>query len=243
MSIKALEDLAMKRTTGLLFSLLLVLLLGACGGGGSTDPVAGDPNPQVDPEVMAMLQAELDRVFEDLGIDPDKVVAVAPQGAINSVFDLAATAIDPDGAGPNPPTGIELRWTERHVGDYDMNGEVNVGDLTPLGQYFQQSVVYDPASEHNGLEYWPDGDPDGDGALNWRKARIDGDDNGLLTIADITPIGQNFRTTTSGFRVYRRAPGEVGFTLLPHTDGTSPFTVSRPTRPLRLPAHLLASWS
>jgi hypothetical protein len=72
---------------------------------------------------------------------------------------------------------------ERAVGDYDQNGEVNIGDLTPLGQHFLQTLA--PAERAVG--WIPDGSycDDGGGAggprllaaarRDWRRARIDGD--------------------------------------------------------------------
>jgi hypothetical protein len=123
---------------------------------------------------------QLQTEFRRLGIDPNKTAAQAPSGIDNAPFDLKVSAIDPDGLGGNPPTGVSLSWTERLLGDYDQNGEVNVADLAPLALYWNQAIDYESASSHNGFAGWPVNDPDGEGALNWRKARIDGDANGLL---------------------------------------------------------------
>lgn len=176
-------------------------------------------------ELQAQLAQELDR----LGIDPDKTPAAAPTGSANAVFDLHAALIDPDGAGGAPPQGIELRWTERLIGDYDQNGEVNGADLTPLAQHFRQTVLYDAPALHGGFASWPAGDPDGAGALNWRKARIDGDGNGEINLAEVTVIAKHFRQQLSGYRVYRKAPGEPQFSRLPSLqDPGSLFTMAHP---------------
>jgi hypothetical protein len=76
-----------------------------------------------------------------------------------------------------------LQWDEIHTGDYDLNGEVNISDLTPLGAKFKQS--YDI------------------GAPDLQLQVIDGDLNGELNISDLTPIGANFRSTIIGYNVYR----------------------------------------
>ena len=186
--------------------------------------------------LSAYLQAE----FARLGIEPDKVVAAAPRGEANAVFDLAAAVIDPDGEGGDPPTGIALTWTERCIGDYDQNGLVNASDLTPLGVHWQEAVAYDAPSLHGGCDYWPTGDPDdaGTGTDNWRCARIDGNANGLIEMADITPIAQHSGEQLSGYRVYRRGPLNADWVLLPDPlGGSSALSIERPpvqvTAPVR----------
>jgi hypothetical protein len=128
-----------------------------------------------------------------------------PTGAGNAVFDLTALSVDDDGPGGIPPTAVTLQWTERCIGDYDQNGEVGISDLTPLGQQFQALVSYDSAAEHDGFAGWPSGDP-GDAASggapaanNWRRARIDGDGNGELNIADVTPIAVHWGERLDGY--------------------------------------------
>ena len=139
--------------------------------------------------------------------------------------------IDPDGSGGNPPQGVSLAWTERLAGDYDQNGEVNAADLVPIAQHFKAMVQYDAAVLHGGFAEWPAGDP-GSGAaddLNWRKARVDGDRNGEINQAEVTVIAQRWKQGLAGYRVYRQAPGEAGFTLLPDpADLGSPLTAPKP---------------
>jgi len=74
-----------------------------------------------------------------------------------------------------------LSWGYYNQGDYDQNSEVNIADLTPLGQNFQATGPFDP-----------------DSALSV----IDGDANGELNIADLTPIGNNFGNMVAEYRVY-----------------------------------------
>ena len=126
----------------------------------------------LDLELVAQLRQSLNAEFARLGIDPDKVTAAAPSGPDNAVFDLTAKVLDPDGppdgegGGELPPTGIELRWTERLIGDYDQNGEVNYGDITPLGLHFSSVVDYDDPAMHGGFAEWPAGDPDDTGGTS-----------------------------------------------------------------------------
>src|SRR5689334_17974011 len=112
--------------------LLLLALLSACGSGrgGALDLSASStagtasvpqqrtaPTPPPDAPGSKELEALLRQEFERLGIDPNKVAAKAPEGDDNAVFDLRAAFFD-------TKKGIVLSWTERMVGDYDMNGEV-----------------------------------------------------------------------------------------------------------------------
>ena len=219
------------RVIALILVISLTAFLAACGGRSSstagvvptTNTPTGTPAPSME-ELEAKLWAELDR----LGIDPERAVAAAPSGATNGVFDLNATVIDPDGAGEEPPTGVELTWTERLLGNYDMNGQVNVSDLTPIGQRWDSVVSYDDPGSHDGIGYWPDGDPEVD-AGNWRLARVDGNSNGLIEAADITTIGQHWMEVLTGYRVYRKAPGSDEFVRLANPESSvSMLTIPRP---------------
>jgi hypothetical protein len=125
--------------------------------------------------------------------------------------------------GGDPPTGIELSWTERLLGDYNQDGLVTVNDLSPLGQRWQDGVTYDDPALHGGFAQWPAGDPTddggaippipGSGADNWRLARIDGNGNGLVEIQDITQLGQHWGESIAGYRVYEQRPGETAFSI------------------------------
>ncbi len=179
---------------------LLAMLLAGCGrgkGGFVTDPAQAPRDAPSFTQLNALLQAE----FQRLGIDPAKAVAQAPTGENNAVFDLALEAQDPDGAGPQPATAVQLKWTERLIGDYDQNGVVAVNDLTPIALNFQQSVVYDPASNHDGIPWWPQGDPDNGAGLNWRLARVDGNSDGKVTVQDLVPIAAQFQQRLDGYLI------------------------------------------
>ena len=222
----------------------LLALVFSCGGGGSgnsMNPPAGQPSPNSDDlekPSLADLQMALNEEFERLGIDPSRVAAKVTTDA--AVFDLAVVVNDADGAGGEPPV-VELSWTERMLGDYDQNGLVGISDLTPLGVRFGEDVAYEDPVLHDGFEAYPSGDPDEDldtppgqplpqiaGADNWRRARIDGDANGEINIAEITPIAVHFNEMLSGYRIYRRADDETEFTLLPMPeDSEAPLTIAR----------------
>ena len=240
-------NLLTRRST--LFLVSLCVLITGCGYGKARPSLEDSGGMQNSAPGMAQLEHRLQAEFERLGIEPDKVAAAAPSGSKNAVFDLAATMIDPDGppdgegGGELQPTGVKLRWTERLIGDYDQNGEVNVADLQPLGLYWKLKPAYDDPAEHGGFTFWPQGDSDedggtsagnppapGSGAENWRLARVDGDRNGEINVSEITPIAQHWQERLDGFRVYRQAPGETEFSLLPDPDDAgSNKTVSRST--------------
>ena len=221
-----------------LFAVLLPVAIAACGGSRdagmnqpAADPALGVPPdselfppPAVDTPSLEDLQAMLDSELVRLGKD-ERTTSQAPLGNENAVFDLKVSFYDLQ-------QGAVLSWTERHVGDYDMNGLVNASDLTPLAQRWKYTIDYLPETE-SGVPWWPDGNPrDGglSGVINgkpgfntpadqWRTARVDGDGNGEINLADVTPIALHWQQNLDSWRVYRRAPGEEGFTLLQPEPG------------------------
>ncbi|MEZ5339453.1 MAG: PKD domain-containing protein [bacterium] len=226
----------------LISALLPAFLLAGCRGGcGSDQSRLTDIRPP-DTELHDFLMSELAR----LGKDPAKTTSEAATGDANRVFDLNLALIDQDGPGGDPPTSVSINWSEVLIGDYDQNGLVNVSDLTPLGRELNGTVAYDDAAFHGGFAGWPAGDPIDDGgetppsagspAANWRLARIDGDRNGLLTQADITPIAVHWQEALSGYRIYRQAPGESQFTIVPGKAGTSDgLSIDHPATPGNAP--------
>ena len=108
----------------------------------------------VDPALMQQLGTELERVLAES----------TPRIAQARTTDYLTPEREVTGA------DVELGWEYNHTGDYDQNGEVNVADLTPIGQHFGKVA-----------------------AAAWDAAVVaDGDGNGEINISDVTPIGQNF---------------------------------------------------
>ena len=129
------------------------------------------------------LRLELQQSLLDQG--RDRFVSIAPDSSLSVVTDLSVVS---EGTGP-----LSFEWTYKSQGDYDLNSEVNIADLTPIGQHFKKS----PAS------------PD------WGAGRTaDGDTNNEVNIADITPIGANFARKTDGYELQESATGvgDTGWT-------------------------------
>jgi hypothetical protein len=230
---------------------IALTLLADCAGHGAVGAALVRPALTVGEPLEApttlQLQQLLTSELKRLGKSPSDVTPHAPTGATNAAFDLAASVIDPDGppdgegGGALPPTGIELTWTERFIGDYSMDGQVNVQDLTPLGINWERTVAYDAPALHGGVAYWPTGVPLDDGgsvypdppattsgAANWRKARVDGKEDGVLNAQDVTPIAVHWMEQSAGYRVYAKLPGETAFHVLPNPDdAASPLTIPR----------------
>jgi hypothetical protein len=99
-----------------------------------------------------------------------------PGAGEQEVGDLVITVTGTQQAGAT----ARFAWTYVNGGDYDQNGEVNIGDLTPLGLNFGKTAQ----------------SPD------WAAAQMaDGDGNGEINIADVTPIGVNFGGRVEGYRL------------------------------------------
>lgn len=178
------------------------------------------PAQRTDSPDLTQLEARLERELEVLGIDGERSMSIAPSGEENAVFDLEVSYFD-------LRQGAVLHWTERHVGDYDMNGVVNAADLAPIAQRWKYKIDY-RSPEDSAVSWWPMGNPrDGglSGVLNgvpgfntpadqWRSARVDGDGNGEINLGDVTAIARHWQQRIDSYRVYRRAPGELEFSLL-----------------------------
>jgi hypothetical protein len=114
----------------------------------------------------------------------------------------------------------QLSWTYYRCGDYDQNGEVNISDVTVIGQNFGRTAA----------------DPD------WARARVaDGDGNGEVNISDLTPIGNNFGSPVGSFAVHTGPAAAGSFTAV--SGATVEFS-SAPVPPGGGPrefSHLLAA--
>jgi hypothetical protein len=141
----------------------------------------------MDPQLWQDLQTELTRQLDQLYPGQERIASMVPLG------DSAAASLGYDMATQS------LRWFYSNPGDYDQNGLVGISDLTPLGVNFGMGDVPVEQPGMFGLLAGSLTEPFGpENAL----AQIDGDDNGQIGIADITPIGQNFGNAVQAWRVY-----------------------------------------
>ena len=109
-----------------------------------------------------------------------RAISTAP---VTPVADLAFTTA----------ASSTLSWTYYVDGDYDQNGAVTIGDITPVGQHF--------------------GSASSD--ANWNAARVaDGDANNLVSISDLTPIGANFGALVTSFAVRESSGPDGPFTFV-----------------------------
>jgi len=79
------------------------------------------------------------------------------------------------------PEGHVLTWSYACQGDYDQNGLVTITDLTPLGRFFGLQGPFDE---------------------RFSTSVVDGNGDGEISIADITPIGANFQRGVEGYNVF-----------------------------------------
>ena len=94
-----------------------------------------------------------------------------------------------------PPTHAAIKWYAGfNKADGDQNGEVNIADITPIGQHFNET--------------WS-----GAGAV-WACLPADYDGNTLVNLSDITPIGQNFTASARTFSVQAADDGSTSMTDL-----------------------------
>ncbi|MCB1186516.1 hypothetical protein KDL29_05045 [bacterium] len=131
------------------------------------------PAPEgVNPALFQQLQDELVRVLQAQGVE--RFVSDAPQSQGSAVNDLMITN--------NQDGSADLAWTYRNQGDGDLNSEVNIADLTPIGIHLGKSGA----------------------SADWNKARnTDNDGNNEVNISDITPIGSNFLKKVQGYWIQR----------------------------------------
>ncbi|MCB1186861.1 hypothetical protein KDL29_06800 [bacterium] len=175
------------------------ILLSACGtqDSGSVDVPAAEPLPQletvplesvreelllqrapegVDPQLYGTLQRSLLSALEASG--QERFSSAAPDSSLSAVDDLNVT--------DNGDGTATLNWTYRNQGDGDLNSEVNIADLTPIGIHLGKS----------------------DSGSGWEAAQAtDNDRNGEVNISDVTPIGSNFLRRVDGYRIQRSADG------------------------------------
>ena len=129
----------------------------------------------VEAKDFALLKEELIGALQSTGLT--RFVAAAPDSPKSFVSDLSVLAED---------STLHFDWSYANQGDYDFNSQVNVSDLTPIGQHMRKR---------------PD---DSD----WLAASCaDGDGNEEVNISDITPIGANFNRTVDRYDLQQSTTG------------------------------------
>jgi hypothetical protein len=119
----------------------------------------------------------------------------APNGAENKPQHFSAYVEPPTVRGPNSDLGpdnpkgcaVTLYWEEANRGDTNNDGEVGLGDLTPIARRYGHLSTDGSEDEWDRL---PDANHDGE--VNYRDAFV---------------IESHFGSLLSGYRVYRRPAG------------------------------------
>lgn len=176
------------------------------------EQIAGQVAPKtIDPALWRRLTAELDRVLAAYGTAKRVNSPATGKGSAPGGFWLAS-----DGG-----AGADATWTYRNQGDYDLNGEVNISDLTQIGLAFGRSSTQP----------------------NWEDVQhVDGDGNGEINIADVTPMGQNYGGKVAGYTLESSPPGDGPWTSLawlpyvPPAPGDYDFPAFTSNIPLPAPA-------
>lgn len=166
------------------------LLSCAPGPAANRPPIAPGAATPPPPAMQAELRAALNRVLAARGLRLDAQGRAVDQATGKAVSAVPAQQYATPQRTDDAPTGnSSLYWLHFMRGDYDSNGEVNISDLTTVGQHFGKNS----------------GSPD------WVTAAhvADGDGNGEINIADVTPIGMNFGAVIGAYAIEaREAAGE-----------------------------------
>jgi len=121
---------------------------------------------------------------------PDKIVSTPPLGEDNAVGDLDFFR-DEEEAG-------WLTWSFELRGDYNVDGIVNVDDLSMIAEHYGEVI----------------------GEENAWLASVDSSGNGVIDIADVTGIALNYGTELSGFNVISGGPGFIDWEEIGTVDRT-----------------------
>lgn len=141
----------------------------SCAGGRSCEPtISVNSHSQRGQMLVDALALEM----AARGVIPARAVSVPPAGDCNRPSSFQAI---PDGVG-----GWMLSWRYVNHGDYNLDGAVNIADITPIAAHF--------------------GEP---------STIIGGDGTATVGVGDVTPIAQHFATELAGY-IVEAAPLEAG---------------------------------
>jgi len=135
----------------------------------------------VDPSLFEELKDALEEALLAQGID--RMVSTPPTGESNRVDPLNYYIEDVEGT-----DHYFLTWLLRSLGDYDLNGRVEIADITPMAIHYGEDTATHPEATH-----------------------IDGSGNGTVGIEDITPIAMNYGVDVAAYRVEGSADMETGY--------------------------------
>ena len=144
--------------------------------------------------------------FEQKSYSGERRISVVPNNLDNIV--RSPSIIDDSVA-----KVLSISFTEQNLGDYDLNAEVSVADVTPVAlRYLDTVTTGNPAN-----------DP---------VAVVDGDNNGEVGIGDITPIALNYLNTVDAYSIRWGIDDGSGNVTpkgdLPNLDSPgSPYSVDR----------------
>lgn len=168
----------------------LILLVAAAGCAG----VAEVPAEALTPASEQAQLAELEQLEVPPGADAatfealkSALASLLLRGAQRQASGITDSEVKDLVVLATPNGGAQLHWTFSNTGDYDQNGEVAVGDITPLGMNFGASSA----------------------SPVWTLKQVaDGDGNGEVNLADLSPIGSNLGSKLQGYRVLAKSPTE-----------------------------------
>ncbi|MBN2082758.1 hypothetical protein JW859_11220 [bacterium] len=181
-----------------LLLVVVIILAGGCSFSG-----APDLDPLAEPADLSQALAEVERCPLPDGVDADTFALLKAElarvlSAQPATRQPAASADDIRPVLTWDATTRTLSWYYTNAGDYDQNGQVNVSDLTPLGVNFGLTASASGCALFNAVTAGL-GSPFGSQTA---LGTVDGDRNGEINAADITPIGRNFGQLLSSYRLY-----------------------------------------
>lgn len=116
-----------------------------------------------------------------------------------AVLTTTAAGAAPPAEAPDLAWGTaagELTWHYINPGDYNQDSLITVSDLTPYATLM--STFYNLRSPGFPAPF----------AIDSVESVVDGNNNGMVEIADITTLGQNFDKGIQEYRIYTGAAGD-----------------------------------